>query len=31
MALGFGFIGFFDDFIKVVKRRNKGLSFHKKQ
>jgi phospho-N-acetylmuramoyl-pentapeptide-transferase len=30
MALGFGFIGFFDDFIKVVKKRNKGLSVSQK-
>ena len=30
MALGFAFIGFLDDYIKVVKKRNKGLSIIQK-
>lgn len=30
MALGFGFIGFADDYIKVVKKRNLGLSIKQK-
>ena len=30
MALGFAFIGFLDDYIKVVKKRNKGLSIMQK-
>lgn len=30
MALGFGLIGFFDDYIKVVKKRNLGLNVKQK-
>lgn len=30
MALAFGFVGFFDDYIKVVKKRNLGLSIAQK-
>jgi len=30
MALGFAFIGFLDDYIKVVKKRNLGLTFYRK-
>ncbi|HZJ78715.1 MAG TPA: phospho-N-acetylmuramoyl-pentapeptide-transferase [Clostridia bacterium] len=30
MSLSFGFIGFFDDYIKVVKKRNLGLSITQK-
>ena len=30
MALGFAFIGFFDDYIKVVKKRNMGLTILQK-
>ncbi len=30
MALGFGLIGFFDDYIKVVKKRNLGLTARQK-
>lgn len=30
MALGFGFIGFIDDYIKVVKKRNLGLNVRQK-
>ncbi len=30
MALGFGLIGFFDDYIKVVKKRNMGLTILQK-
>ena len=30
MALGFGFIGFIDDYIKVVKKRNLGLNVKQK-
>lgn len=30
MALGFGFIGFIDDYIKVIKKRNLGLNVRQK-
>ncbi len=30
MACGFGFIGFLDDYIKVVKKRNLGLNVRQK-
>ncbi len=30
MAIGFGFIGFFDDYIKVIKHRNLGLTIKQK-
>ncbi|HIU30683.1 MAG TPA: phospho-N-acetylmuramoyl-pentapeptide-transferase [Candidatus Caccousia avistercoris] len=30
MALGFGFVGFIDDYIKVVKKRNLGLNVRQK-